>query len=58
MMSCMLMVSQIGRYNETQGTTWCYLADSEDHPNMPLYFFFNYNDVIFTIVAGDIGYYY
>lgn len=25
-------------YRETQGTTWCYLADSEDHPNMPLYF--------------------
>lgn len=45
-------------YTETQGTTWCYLADSEDHPNMPLYFFFDYNDVIFTIVVGDIGYYY
>ena len=25
-------------YRETQGSTWCYLADSEDHPNMPLYF--------------------
>jgi len=45
-------------YRETQGTTWCYLADSEDHPNMPLYFFFDNRDVIKTIVVGDIGYYY
>lgn len=45
-------------YKETQGTTWCYLADSEDHPNMPLYFFFDDKDVIKTIVVGDIGYYY
>lgn len=44
-------------YKETQGTTWCYLADSEDHPNMPLYFFFDNQDIIKTIVVGDIGYY-
>lgn len=45
-------------YRETQGSTWCYLADSEDHPNMPLYFFFDNREVIKTIVVGDIGYYY
>lgn len=45
-------------YEETQGTTWCYLATSEDLPNAPLYFFFDKQNVIRTIVAGDIGYYY
>ncbi len=45
-------------FSEINGSTWCYLSSSEDHPNMPLYFFFDKNNVIFTIVAGDIGYYY
>lgn len=46
------------KYQEKQGTTWCYLANSQDHPNMPLYFFFDNHEVIKTIVVGDIGYYY
>lgn len=45
-------------YDEPDGgTTWCYLSDSIDHPNMPLYFFFDQNNVIYTIVIGDISYY-
>ena len=39
------------------GTTWCYLSDSIDHPNMPMYFFFDKNNIIYTIVIGDISYY-
>lgn len=47
------------RFDENNGgSSWCYLSSSEDHPNMPLYFFFDNNEVIYTIVAGDIGYYY
>ncbi len=44
--------------NGASGSSWCYLSTSEDHPNMPMYFFFDKNDVIYTIVVGDIGYYY
>ena len=46
------------RFRETDGSTWCYLSSSTDHPNMPMYFFFDDKDVIDTIVVGDIGYYY
>ena len=45
-------------YSETNGYTWCYYSSSEDHPNMPMYFFFDKNNTIYTIVVGDIGYYY
>lgn len=45
-------------YDEPNGgTTWCYLSDSIDHPNMPMYFFFDKNNVIYTMVIGDISYY-
>lgn len=44
-------------FDEDNGSSWCYLASSEDHPNMPLWFFFDKNDVIYTITAGDISYY-
>lgn len=46
------------QFVETDGSTWCYFSSSADHPNMPLYFFFNDEDTIDTIVVGDIGYYY
>lgn len=46
------------RFDETEGSSWCYLSSSADHPNMPLYFFFDDKDIIDTIVVGDIGYYY
>ncbi len=44
-------------FDEDNGSSWCYLSSSEDHPNMPLWFFFDKNDVIYTITAGDISYY-
>ena len=46
------------RFRETDGSTWCYLSSSTDHPNMPMYFFFDDKDVLDTIVVGDIGYNY
>ena len=44
-------------FDEDNGSSWCYLSSSEDHPNMPSWFFFDEHDVIYAIAAGDVSYY-